>query len=300
VQRERILPEIKIRQAHPDDREAVLAFCSQTWEWGDYITDVWEKWLHDPAGLLLVAIHDSQPVGLVHLQMQSETDAWLEGSRVDPAYRKQGIATQLLLEAEAEAMRRGGTTVRLLTESVNDPSIHIVEQAHFQLVGTCLPYTAVPLVGGPKRRYSLDAPILAGPDDLSEIIAYLDASSIFPAVAGLAYSGLTAYEISDKFLREKLQAQQIYLLRRWERLDGLAIVEMRERAQEKYLFIGYIDGTTESISLIAYALRQKAAELGLMNVRANLPDLIMVRDAFTGAEYEWVGQSFYIYERGLV
>ncbi|HEY6539730.1 MAG TPA: hypothetical protein VIZ18_02290, partial [Ktedonobacteraceae bacterium] len=64
--------------------------------------------------------------------------------------------------------------------------------------------------------------------------------------------------------------------------------------------IGYIDGTTESISLLAYALRKMLPDFGLQAISANIPDLMMVRDAFTGAEYEWSGSVFYIYERSLL
>ena len=39
--------------------------------------------------------------------------------------------------------------------------------------------------------------------------------------------------------------------------------------------------------------------MGLENVTAYVPDLMMVRDAFVGAEYEWDGNVFYTYERSL-
>lgn len=294
------MSEIEIRRARAEDREAVLAFCAHTWEWGDYIEQVWETWLSDPSGLLLVAVDDDRPVGLLHIQMLNKTDAWQEGMRVDPAYRQRGIARRLSLEAAAEAMRKGATTLRLLTESTNSASIHLVEQAHFRQVGAFGPYTATRLDRVPRRNSALEEPLLAGPQDLNEIIDYLNVSSIFPTVGGLYYAGFTGYRISDTLLKEKIQAGGVYLLRRWDRLDGLAIAEPREGKQGKYLFIGYIDGTTESISMIAYALRRKIAELDLEEVRAAVPDLIMVRDAFTGAEYEWDGHIFCTYERGLV
>lgn len=293
------MSEVEIRPARAEDREAVLAFCAQTWEWGDYIDQVWETWLNDPAGLLLVALVEDRPVGLVHFQMLSKTDAWQEGMRIDPAYRRQGIARQLSMEAGAEAMRRGATTVRLLTESTNAASLHMVEQAHFRQVGAFGVYTAAPLLSIPRRNSGLEELIPATPQDLDEIIKYLDVSNNFPAVGGLYYAGFVGYRISDTLLREKIEAGAIYLLRRWDRLDGLAIAEPRAVRQGKHLFIGYIDGTTESISQIAYVLRRKIAELGLEEIRAAVPDLMMVRDAFTGAEYEWDGHTFYTYERGL-
>lgn len=294
------MSEIQIRQARAQDREAVLAFCAHTWEWGDYIENVWETWLDDPAGLLLVALHEDRPVGLLHMQMLSETDAWQEGMRVDPAYRQQGIAHQLTLEASAEAMRRGATTVRLLTESTNYASIHLVEQAHSRQVGAFALYTALPVTSVPQHNAGLDELSLATSEDLNEIVDYLNASSLFPSVGGLYYEDFIGYRISDTLLAEKIQAGQIYLLRRWDRLDGLTIAAPREDWRGKYLFIGYVDGTTESISLIAYTLRHKLPELGLEQVRAAVPDLMMVRDAFSGAEYEWDGHIFLTYERSLV
>jgi hypothetical protein len=40
-------------------------------------------------------------------------------------------------------------------------------------------------------------------------------------------------------------------------------------------------------------------QFGLEQVQAHIPDMMMVRDAFAGAEYEWDGHVFYIYERLL-
>ena len=293
------MPNTEIRPARPEDRDAVLAFTASTWEWGDYIVYVWDEWLHDPNGLLLVATVDSQPVGMAHLRMLNSTDAWLEGIRVDPAHRHHGIATALDNALLVEAMRRGATNVRLITESTNTASIHMIEHS-FNRVGAFAPYKAPPVTAPPKRYYGLETPTLATADDINDIIGYLNNSNIFPAVGGLYYSGFTAYTITDALLEAKISAQQVYLLRRWNRLDGLAIVEPREGRQDKHLFIGYIDGTTESISLIAYALRRKLTSMNLQSVSANVPDLIMVRDAFTGAEYEWDGKIFYTYERSLV
>ncbi|MGH2506680.1 MAG: GNAT family N-acetyltransferase [Ktedonobacteraceae bacterium] len=294
------MSEVAIRQAQAEDREAVLAFCAHTWDWGDYIEHVWDEWLHNPAGLLLVALVKGQPVGLLHMQMLSETEAWQEGMRIDPAYRQQGIATQMSMEAGAEAMRRGATVVRLLIESTNNPSLNMADREHNRRVGAIAQHSATPVTSIPQHNAGLDEPVLATLDDLDEIIAYLNVSSIFPAVGGLYYAGFTACRISDTLLKAKLQAEQVYVLRRWGRLDGLAIVEPRGNGQERYLFIGYIDGTTESISLIAYALRRRLPALGFTQIRAAVPDLMMVRDAFTAAEYVWDNTIFYTYERSLV
>lgn len=293
------MPQIEIRPARSEDREAVLAFSSQTWNWGDYIQYVWDDWLHDPQGMLFVATSDGQPVGVAHIRMLNKTEAWLEGMRVDPAFRRQGIATALFDAQLLEATRRGAKTVRSITESTNAASIRLMEQKFMRQVAAYVPMHAPPVTTPSKRQYGVEIPTLATAADIDDIINYLNVSNIFPSVGGLYYQSYTAFSITSELLTEKISAQQIYILRRWDRLDGLAIAEPGAEQLGKYLSIGYIDGTTESISLIAYALRTRFSELGLESVSANVPDLIMVRDAFVGAEYEWDGQVYYTYERSL-
>jgi hypothetical protein len=46
---------VKIRFALPSDKENVLRFCANTFEWGDYIDQVWDSWYLDQNGVLLVA-----------------------------------------------------------------------------------------------------------------------------------------------------------------------------------------------------------------------------------------------------
>jgi GNAT superfamily N-acetyltransferase len=293
------MAQIEIRPAREDDRAAVLAFCAHTWEWGDYIEYVWEEWLHDQQGALLVATSDGIPVGITHMRMLSAQDVWLEGLRVDPAYRNQGIATALNLALLEEALRRGATVARLLTESINDASIHMAEQGKMKRVGAFAPFAATPVTSVPRHNTGLETPALATNDDLDELVHYLNVSNIFPLVGGLYYEFFTGYSITRELLATKIEAGQVYLLRRWDRLDGLAIAEPLEGRRGKHLFIGYIDGTTESISLLAYALRQKLPAMGLESVHGHVPDLIMVRDAFVGAEYAWDGHIFYAFEKSL-
>ncbi|TMC61252.1 MAG: GNAT family N-acetyltransferase [Chloroflexota bacterium] len=294
------MPETEIRPARPEDREAVFAFCEQTWEWGDYIEYVWDEWLHDSKGILFVATIDGKSVAVSHLQMLNETDAWLEGMRVDPAYRQHGLAKALDDVMLAEAMRRGATNVRLITESANTIAISLIERGFFRKIGSFALFRAKAETVPEKRQYGLDTPQLATQADIDDIINYLNTSNIFPAIGGLYYHRFTAYRITGDLLEAKLRAQQVYILRRWNRLDGLAIAEPQEGRYGSQLSIGYIDGTTESIILIAYALRRQLTDIGIESINAYVPDLIMVRDAFVGAGYEWDNKIFYTYERGLI
>ena len=294
------MPDLEVRPALPEDREAVLAFCQQTWEWGDYVEHVWDEWLNNPQGKLFVAIKDGRPVGVTNIRMLNATEAWFEGMRVDPAFRQHGIASALFNAQLAEAKQRGATTIRLITKSTNIASIHLLERSAMNRVGGYAMYRAVVAAAPTKHFYTLETPVLATSADLDDIIDYLNSSNIFPAIGGLYYQGFTAYTVTSDLLLEKITAQQLYILRRWDRLDGLVIAEPRSGHQGEHLFIGYIDGTTESISMIAYAMRRMLPDFGLENIIAHVPDLMMVRDAFVGAEYEWGGKIFYTYERVLI
>jgi GNAT superfamily N-acetyltransferase len=293
------MPDFDLRPARQEDREAILAFCQQTWEWGDYIEYVWDEWLNNPQGKLFVATKDGQPVAVANMRMLNKTEAWFEGMRVDPTFRQHGIASALFDAQLAEARQLGATTARLITESTNTTAIRLLERSSMSLIGAYATFRALAATIPTNRSYALETPVLATSADLDDSINYLNASNIFPAVGGLYYQGFTAYTITNDLLLEKITAQQLYILRRWDRLDGLVIAEPREWHQEKQLFVGYIDGTTESISMIAYALRRFLPDLGLESITAHVPDLMMVRDAFVGAEYEWDGKIFYTYERVL-
>ncbi|MEO8973640.1 MAG: GNAT family N-acetyltransferase [Ktedonobacteraceae bacterium] len=289
----------EIRRARPEDRNVVLAFCVNTWEWGDYIEYVWDEWLNDPQGALFVATVDEQPVGLAHMRMVSTNEAWLEGMRVDPNFRHRGLSKALSEAMMTEAMNRSATTARLATESTNIASITLAEHGHMQRVGSFALHNAGPVTTPAKRQYGIEALQMATVADLDDIIDYLNASSNFPLTGGIYYHGFIGYAITGALLAEKIAAKQVYILRRWQRLDGLAIAEPRYGRQGAQLSIGYIDGTTESISMIAYSLRTRVVEMGLETVNAYVPDLIMIRDAFIGAEYVWSGNVFYTYERDL-
>lgn len=294
------MTQIAVRPAREEDREQVLTFCAHTWEWGDYIERTWNDWLHNANGLLLVLHVDERPAGIIHMRMLTTIDAWLEGLRVDPEFRGHGYAKMLHEEATLEAMRRGAKYIRLIIESGNASSQHVAKTEHMRPVGAFALYTGGPLSMAAMRRPVQDRPRLATEADLDEIIDYLNSSNIFPLTGGLYYAGFTAYPITEELLREKIAAGSVYILRRWERLDGLAIAEVREEWQGNRLSVGYIDGTAiEPISLIAYDLRRRLTELEIETIRVFAPELVIVRDAFTGIEYEWDGLIFNTYERGL-
>src|SRR2546421_10274186 len=150
------MPDFEVRPAHPEDREAILAFCQQTWEWGDYIEYVWEEWLNNPQGKLFVATKDNQPVGVANMRMLNKTEAWFEGMRIDPTFRQHGIASALFDAQLTEARHRGATTARLITESTNSAAIRLLERSSMNRIGAYAIYQAVAATIPTKRSYALE------------------------------------------------------------------------------------------------------------------------------------------------
>ena len=108
---------MKIRSAQESDKATVLGFCKDTFQWGDYIADVWDKW--KSKGGLYVLEENDFVVGVYHVA-SFEKEAWIEGMRVHPQYRKKGFGTRMLTHAESVVQNK---VIRLIIESENQPSI---------------------------------------------------------------------------------------------------------------------------------------------------------------------------------
>jgi GNAT superfamily N-acetyltransferase len=288
------MPQLETRLARPEDKAAVLAFCARTWEWGDYLPEVWEDWLVDPAGRLLVATLDERPVAVMHVRMVAPQEGWLEGMRVDPTVRGQGIARALSARGREEARALGATVVRLATHSDNNVAQHASERDHFERVGTFIVYEAPA-----GQLEDAEIPTPATPADLPDVQALLNLSSIFPAMGGLAYYQWAGRALTRTLLEERLAPGNLLVLKQGTDLQALAICHPQEEG-ESALSVEYLDGTSEGVGRLAYSLRAVAADRGLERVVLVIPDQLMLRDVLAGTGYQTEDSgAFWVYERVL-
>lgn len=88
--------EAKVRLAKESDKEAVLAFCKNTWKnQKDFVEAFWDKWITDPEGRLFVTTIEDTPVAIIKVDIVSNFEAWWKAFRVDPYYRRQGLSKVL-------------------------------------------------------------------------------------------------------------------------------------------------------------------------------------------------------------
>jgi GNAT superfamily N-acetyltransferase len=125
---------IAVRRARPDDRDAVLAFATTTWDGWDYIPEAWPHWIDAPDAVLLVATaqEDDRPIALTRVALLSPTEGWLEGIRVTPAVRGRGVATNLQVAELAWARAHDLRVLRYATGDANEGSLKLGAHGGFR------------------------------------------------------------------------------------------------------------------------------------------------------------------------
>jgi ribosomal protein S18 acetylase RimI-like enzyme len=312
--------ELLVRPAHVDDRQAVLAFCDRIWGEHDYIAEVWDDWLREEragSGVPLVGILAGRPVGIAHLRMVSEDEGWIEGIRVDPDARRQGIGRTLTSRALVAAREHGATVARLFVDADNLASQALVARFGFTRVAELVRYRApaLPLDTGEQAEIALATP---GEADFERIWSWLEQSNLTPFNGGLEIADWAAHALTEPALRAHLAAGELRLLEEWGTIQALAILEGTDGAgaddaraavegedksgdEAAALEVAYLDGASEGIGRMTLALRRVAGERGLGQVRLWLPDLLILRDAMDGAGYQRPedDEPLYLYARDL-
>lgn len=129
-----------IRNAKPSDKSQVLNFCQNTFSWGDYVEHVWDYWLNEN----LFFVYEKQfPVGMCH-GFFSKNQIWIEGIRVDPNFRKQKIASELVNHAESIGQKNGALFSLMLIDVENSTSLSMAKSLKYDVLETWKFYSLEP------------------------------------------------------------------------------------------------------------------------------------------------------------
>jgi ribosomal protein S18 acetylase RimI-like enzyme len=296
---------LEVRPARPEDRDAVLAFCAHTWDDGDYIEYAWDDWLkdqQDQKSVLLVGLLDGTPVAINHVVMVSEDEAWAEGMRVDPAYRRRGFGAVMTSRGLVAARERGAHVTRLITAEDNHASQEMIARFGFARIAEMVRYRGPALLPDEDME-DVAKPTHPGPDDLERIWAWLEQSNLAPLTGGLEYFDWQARALTEPLLRDYLAAGRVRLIEEWSAIQALAILAPRSEAQGwrevTTLPVRYVDGLADSIGRLGLALRAEAATLHCDRVELWLPNLLILRDAMAGAGYEGDDETMLVFAREL-
>lgn len=119
--------DVHVRQAIPDDESDVVEFTKDTWpdRGGDYLPRVFAEWVASDGDTqrTFAAEHDSGVVGVVQCVLLSPREAWIQGMRVAPTVRGQGVSVALHRAAAEWARGLGTTIARNMVFSWNAPAL---------------------------------------------------------------------------------------------------------------------------------------------------------------------------------
>ena len=299
------IDELVFRPGRPQDLPEVERLCTGTWDWGDYIPEVWEHWLADEEGHVAVAELEGRMVALGRVVIQPRGQAWLEGMRVDPEYRRQGIAWQFVHYKLAYARAHGVRVARLSTADSNQPVHRMMKRLGMECVGRYEMLTADAQPGG-EALHTLSA------SDAPAVTAFLERSPVLVAARGLYSLDWAWQALSPTRTVELLAAGHV--VGQWTGDGALAALAVLEREPEDgRLWVGFADAALgldaqagpaaqdQAFQALAGELQDLAVRRKVERVSAMLPAVPALRDAFraTGYQYvDWRGE-LWIYELRL-
>ncbi|MFP3230446.1 MAG: GNAT family N-acetyltransferase [Caldisphaera sp.] len=122
-----MIQNIKFEKIKYSDKKLVEELTKNTFEWGDYINEVFDEWINQ--GLFIKAVDENGDIlGIIHAKIYDDF-AWLEGIRVRQDVRKMGIGKKLTEKAIELSNRK---IIRLTVNVKNRPSLALVKSMGFR------------------------------------------------------------------------------------------------------------------------------------------------------------------------
>lgn len=129
-----------IRDALPSDKFEVLKFCQNTFSWGDYIKEVWDHWVSEGG---FFVFEKNKPIGICHTVFYPD-QVWIEGIRINPDFRRQSLASELVKNIESIAKQKGISISLMLIDTENEPSLSMAKQLGYKINETWKFYSLQP------------------------------------------------------------------------------------------------------------------------------------------------------------
>lgn len=284
--------DLTFRPIRPDDKARILAFTRYTWgeENEDYIQYVFDDWLNDPRGEFTAVVLKDEIVAISKLTDLGGGEWWLEGLRVDPAHRRQGIAVALNHYHVALARKLGGTIIRYMTGGENIGSQTIGARAGFQHIITYAGHLA-------EASSEFAVPQLLTADDAPAVMRWID-SPLMRYQHGVYRISWSVRTLNEHEVGQTLASGRAYGLKEHAgRVRAWAVLredgeDNEDDAREKRLRVDHLDGEPDAIVELARAVRGLAAQQHCAIVSAGISDYAPLVEAITQAGYQLNPDNF--------
>lgn len=120
---------ITLRDARSDDADVLYASSMSARSPVDHPAVATPHRAHDDGVLRVAVTPEDRVVGAQHYRHLDSTQGWLSGLRVDPEFRRQGIAGMLLADAIRMAQSERLLTLRYAGDATTE-AVHRLSQAH--------------------------------------------------------------------------------------------------------------------------------------------------------------------------
>ena len=269
--------DLVIRRARRSDKRDVLAAVRTIWGGQDRIPDVFDKWVTHRMGPFFVAESAGRVVAMGKLTILNDDEAWLEGGRVAPRWRRRGIATTLIAHRIAVARERGVRVLRFSTASDNKPIHRVARRFGFRRVAVMWRHAAPALAGEtPPRARAADKAIVA-----RAVGPYIQVGG------GWEWRTLTARD-----LRSAITRRQAFV--GGAPVGAAAIVGPSDDGSLPVVAIG---GRGRALRDLLSGLRAEAARRALEDVSFYAADALQIRAARSaGYRPPWSGRA-YLFEK---
>jgi len=288
-------PPVHVRLAHPDDKGAIAQMCQHTWDTqDDYIPLVWDKWMADPCGHILIADLDGQPIGMSRLLQISSNEGWWEGLRVDRPYRKQGIGSLLAYATIEKARSYGLTTLRTCVHQDNDLMLPFVQRCGYEFTHTYALYRADALPHKPSALQPLSLEDL----DLAWSALHHFDTSLIPQL--FVCQGARWQHLTQDTLVDRIQQGWVWRAMTSGTLQSLFIRSHMDNP-DGTLWNGWVGGTSSGLATALHDIRCVAHQLGFQMAGGFFPAADAIAQGLLEAGYQFCPLHIVnVYEQNLL
>jgi N-acetylglutamate synthase-like GNAT family acetyltransferase len=261
---------LNLRHAKQSDKNNVLRFCTNTFEWGDYIEQVWDLWYSDPNGYLMVEEEEDNGViaAVSHAYVcPNRNRVWLEGIRVNPDFRRKSIGTKLIKKMLEYGKEQGAKEAAAVVSVNNIASQAMMEKNGFVVTSIwsyC--YSTDKLYQKPETGQARIATL----KDKEMISSYLKQSQIFRAAEENYVDSWRWYhlDLGSGVLQNLIDNKKVVIIMGTHPsiIDGVMIIN---KYNNNVFQIGYLDASDVLtirhliafvINLAYYELTEKRCE----------------------------------------
>lgn len=251
------------RAVAPEDKPVVLAFTARTWgeEGDDYIAEVFDDWVDQVDAHFTAVLYEGQVVGIAHLLNQGDGEYWLEGLRIDPAYRDRGIGWALHNYNLELLQKLGARVIRYATGEKNAISQKFALHSGFHLVDTYRRYSKTPEKNDNTCR-KLE------PDQFTLLLPILPGGRW--QQTGMIFQYDWTWQIlTEERLLQHINHDHVFGRFKGELLTAWAIYSLEDSAAAQvYFFDGIAEGELRSL---LFALENLTIDAGAEEIRIRLP-----------------------------